>query len=103
MNKAIYGLAQAGRCQRNKACVDITVIEFEQSNADPCVVFKVADSDMEMVVVVQVDDISLHAKDKATIDRFAAELGHKFKLIDIGDAVCFIWGITLEETARRAS
>ena len=47
---------------------------------------KVVDGKAEMVVVVNVDDILAHAKDQATIDRFAAELGQKFKLKDMGDA-----------------
>ena len=37
------------------------------------------------VVVVHVDDTLSHAKDQATMDRFAAELGQKFKLKDMGD------------------
>ena len=36
---------------------------------------KVVDGEAEMVVVVHVDDILAHAKDQATMDRFAAELG----------------------------
>ena len=47
---------------------------------------KVVDGEAEMVAVVHVDDILAHAKDQATMDRFAAELGQKFKLKNIGDA-----------------
>ena len=47
---------------------------------------KVVDGEAEMVVVVHVDDIRAHAKDQATMDRFAAELGQKFKLKGTGDA-----------------
>ena len=86
LNKAIYGLVQAGRCWNNKFCDDMTAIGFEQAKADPCVFRKVVDGEADMVVVVHVDDILAHAKDRATIDRFAAELGHKFKLKDMGDA-----------------
>ena len=39
-----------------------------------------------MVVVVHVDGILAHAKDQATMDRFAAGLGQKLKLKDMGDA-----------------
>ena len=39
-----------------------------------------------MVVVVHLDDILAHAKDQATMNIFAAELGRKFKLKDMGDA-----------------
>ena len=47
---------------------------------------KVVDGEAEMVMVVHVYDILAHAKDQATMDRFAAELGQKFKLKDISDA-----------------
>ena len=86
LNKAIYGLVQAGRCWNNKFCDGMTAIGFEQAKADPCVFRKVVDGEAEMVVVVHVDDILAHAKDQATIDRFAAELGQKFKLKDMSDA-----------------
>ena len=60
LNKAIYGLGQAGRCWNSKLCDDTTVIEFEQSKADPCVFRKVDGGEVEMVVVVHVDDILAH-------------------------------------------
>ena len=86
LNKAMYGLVQAGRCWNNTLCDDMTAIGFEQAKADPCRFRKVVDSEAEMVVVVHVDDILAHAKDQATMDKFAAELGQKFKLKDMGDA-----------------
>ena len=85
LNKAIYGLVQAGRCWNNKVCDDMTTIGFEQAKANPCVFRKVVDGEAEMVVVVHVDDILAHAKDQATMDRFAAELRQKFKLKNMGD------------------
>ncbi|CAN0246531.1 unnamed protein product, partial [Ascophyllum nodosum] len=86
VNKAIHGLVQAGRCWNNKFCDDMTAVEFEQAKTDPCVFRNVVEGEAEMVVVVHVDDILAHAKDQATVDRFAAELGHKFKLKEMGDA-----------------
>ena len=83
--KAIYELVRAGRCWNNKFCDDMAVIGFEQTNADPCVFRKVVDGEADMVVVVHIDVILDHAKDQATIERFAAELGQKFKLKDMGD------------------
>ena len=64
----------------------MTAIGFEQAKADPCVFRKVVNDEAEMVVVIHVDDILAHAKDQATMDRFVAELGQKFKLKDMGDA-----------------
>ena len=87
LNKAIYGLVEAGRCWNNKFCNDMTAIGFDQSKADPCVFRKIADKKAEIVIVVHVDDILAHAKDQAMIERFTAELGRrKFKLKDMGDA-----------------
>ena len=86
LNKAIYGLVQAGRCWNNKFCDDMTAIGLEQAKADPCVFRKVVDGEAEKLVVLHVDDILAHAKDQATMDRCAAELGQKFKLKDMGDA-----------------
>ena len=86
LNKAIYGLVQAGRCWSNKFCDDMTVIGFEPAKANPCVFRKVIDGEGGMVVVVHVDDVLAHAKRQATVDRFAAELVQKFKLKDMGDA-----------------
>ena len=80
LNKAICGLVQAGRCWNNKLCDDMTAIGFEQAKTDPCVFRKVVDGEAKMVVVVHVDDILAHAKDQATMDICAAELGQKFKI-----------------------
>ena len=90
LNKAIYGLGKAGRCWNNKFCDDMTAIGFEQAKADPCVFRKVVDGEAEMVLVLHADDILAHAKDQATMDRFAAELGQKFTLKDMGDAGCYM-------------
>ena len=86
LNKAIYGLVQAWRYWNNKFCDDMTAIGFEQAKADTCVFRKIVDGEAEMVVVVHEDDILAYAKDQATMDRFAAELGQKFRLKDMGDA-----------------
>ena len=64
----------------------MTAIGFEQAKADPCMFRKVVNGEAEMVVVIHVDDILAHAKDQATMGRFVAELGQKFKLKDMGDA-----------------
>ena len=85
LNKAIYGLVQAGRCWNNKFCDDMTAIGFEQAKADPCVFRKVVGGEAEMAVAVHVEDILAHAKDQATMDRLATELEQKFKLKDMGD------------------
>ncbi|CAN0442677.1 unnamed protein product [Ascophyllum nodosum] len=101
-NTAIYGLVQAGRCWNNKFCDDMTAIGFEQAKADPCVFHKVVDVEAEMMVAVHVADIIAHAKDQATMDRFTAKLGQKFKLKDMGDAAYYMGcHITRDRKARE--
>ena len=101
LNKAIYRLVQAGRCWNNKFCDDMTAIGFEHAKADPCVFRKVVDGEAEMVVVVHVDDILACVKDQATMDRFAAELGQKFKLKNMGDAGYYMGGHTTGNRKTR--
>ena len=73
LNK-ICGLVQAGRCLFNIFCDD----KFEQSEADRRVFRKFDDGKVEMVVFMHVDDIRAHVQ--GTMERFAAELGEKFKV-----------------------
>ena len=61
-------------------CDDRRSIAFGQSEADPCAFCKFDGGEVEMVVVVHVDDVRAHAKDQATVERFTAELGGKFKV-----------------------
>ena len=87
LNKAIYRLVQVGKCWINKSCNDITAVGLEQSKAGLCVFRKVTDKYAEKGVVVHVDDILAHVKEQATMmERFAAELGRKFKFKDMSDA-----------------
>ena len=69
----IYGLVQAGRGLFNIFCD-----KFEQSEADRHVFCKFDDEEVEMVVFMRVDDILAYAR--ATMERFTAGLGEKFKV-----------------------
>ena len=101
LNDAIYGIIQAGRCWNNKFC-DMTAIGFEHSQADTCVFRRVVDEEVEIVMVVHVDDIHAHAKDQATMERVAAELGRKFKLKFMSDARYYMGcHITRDRKARN--
>ena len=69
----IYRFVQAGRCLLNILCDD----KFEQSEADRRVLLKFDDGEVGMMVFMHVDGILAHAQ--ATMERFAAELGEKYK------------------------
>ena len=73
LNK-IYRLVQMGRCSSNIFFDD----KFEQSKADRHVFRNFDGEQVEMVVFTHVDDILARAQ--ATMERFAAELGEKFKV-----------------------
>ena len=70
----IYGPVQAVRCLFNVLCN-----KFEQSEADRLVHCKFDNGEVEMVVFLHMDDII--ALVQATMERFAAELGEKFKVM----------------------
>ena len=73
LNK-MYELVQAEMCLFNIFCDD----RFEQPEADPRVFRMFDGGEVEIVVVAHVDGILAHAQ--ATMGRFAAELGGKFKV-----------------------
>ena len=55
-----------------------------------------------MVVVVHVDDVFAHAEDQTIMERFAAELGRKLKLKNMGDVKYFMrCHITRERKVRE--
>ena len=43
LNKATYGLVQAGRCWKTKLSVGLRGMWFEKSQADPCVFIRIGD------------------------------------------------------------
>ena len=66
--------------------------KFEHSEADRPVFHKFDVGEVEMVISMHVDDILAHAQ--ATMERFAAELGEKFKVESMVDKFGF------EKTSR---
>ena len=88
LNK-IYELVQAERCLFNIFCDD----KFKPSEADRRVFRKFDDGEVEMMVFVHVDGILAHIE--ATMERFAAELGEKFKVKSMAKE------FDIEKTSRR--
>ena len=101
LNKAIYELVQAGKCWNNKFCDNMAAIGFEQSKADLGVFRMVVNEEVKMVVTVHVDNTLTHVKDQATMEKFAAGLGGKLKLKDMGDVKYYTRShITTDRKAR---
>ena len=57
LNKAIYGLVQAGRCWNMRLINDLKTLGFEQPHADPCVFRKYVAGKMEAILMVHVNDL----------------------------------------------
>jgi len=86
LNKAVYGLVQAGRCFNIRMTGDLKEMGFEQSHADPCVFRKVVDKEAVVVVVIHVDDLLVSSRTKEDEEEFVAELHKRFKMKDMGEA-----------------
>jgi transposase InsO family protein len=84
LNKALYGLKQAGMIW-NQNLDDFlrTVLNFQQTRADPCVyVYKKLQS---MVILgVYVDDILLAHNDEALCDTIVGKFATKWDITDLG-------------------
>ena len=65
LQRAVYGLRQAGRqCSLRPSRVLLQKIGIEQSKADPCVLRKVVDGEVTLIVCVHVDGLAVTAKRK---------------------------------------
>jgi len=92
LNKAIYGLKQAGRMWNNKLDSVLTEIGFERLKSEPCVyILKDKNKNIICIIAIYVDDILISGK-KSVIDRIKLEIKDKFNLSDLG-MVDFIIGI----------
>ena len=96
LNKAIYGLGQAGRCWNMRQTNDIKVLGFEQSHAYPCVSRKFVAGKIEAILVVNVDDPLVLTVTKEAMETFVGELRSTFKSKDLGE-VSYYWAAALPE------
>ena len=58
---------------------------MEQSKADPCVIRKVVDGEVTLIICVHVDDIVVAAKDKEMFETFYAKLPEEVPVNSMGD------------------
>lgn len=83
LNKAIYGLKQAGRQWNLK--LDAALLDFGlgKSKLDPCVYYA---GKMELIVAIYVDDFLIFYKTERTLNEIKKFLSSTFKMKDIGPA-----------------
>ncbi|TPX75689.1 DNA-directed DNA polymerase [Chytriomyces confervae] len=88
LNKAIYGLKQAGRVWFYRLTSYLKAKGYQQSRADPCVFFQHSDSD-SVILSIYVDDLAMFGT-PAALDRTVATLRAEFKLRDLGELSHFV-------------
>lgn len=84
MNKAIYGLKQAGRAWHELLNSKLQSLGFEPSKSDPCVYFNRSETNL-ITLVVYVDDILVMCKNLNKITNFGSKFGNIFGVKDIGE------------------
>lgn len=81
LNRAIYGLKQAGRVWNQKLDAYMIKIGFKSSKCDPCVYIRES-----LVVAVYVDDFLIFYTNVSELDELRKQLHTHFRMKDIGMA-----------------
>lgn len=79
LNKAIYGLKQAGRQWNRKLDQYLLEIGFQRNLCDPCVYVT-----PNLVIAVYVDDLLIFYVNKSDLDELRNRMHQKFKMKDMG-------------------
>jgi Reverse transcriptase (RNA-dependent DNA polymerase) len=100
LNKAVFGLKQAGRAWNLKMDETLRVSGFQAIDADACV-YRQEKGFAVIIISLYVDDLVLFSNDLPALTRFKAALSTRFKMKDLGE-VKFILGIQVtRDRAKR--
>ncbi|KAG5674318.1 hypothetical protein PVAND_004295 [Polypedilum vanderplanki] len=94
LNKAIYGLKQAGRQWNIKLDFTLKKIGLKNSKLDPCIYF---DGCLELIMAIYVDDLLIFYENEERLNELRSELKQNFKMKDIGIAKSCI-GIRIHQS-----
>lgn len=83
LNKAVYGLKQAGRQWNLKLDAAMKQFGLRKSKMDPCIYIS---GDVCLVVAIYVDDFLLFYKDEMHLDAIRVFLNKTFRMKDMGPA-----------------
>ena len=86
LNKAIYGLVQAGTCWNMRLTNDLKTLGFEQLHVSPCAFRTFVAGKMEAILVVHVDDLLALTVTKEAMETFVRELRSMLKIKYLGEA-----------------
>lgn len=93
LNKAVYGLKQAGRVWNKKLDGFLIKIGFMKSMCDPCVYIKA-----NIIIAVYVDDLLIFYTHVSDLNETRKQLHTNFRMKDIGQAKCCL-GININQGA----
>ncbi|KMQ88628.1 retrovirus-related pol polyprotein from transposon tnt 1-94 [Lasius niger] len=85
LNRAIYGLKQAGRQWYNQLNEVLRSIGLYHTKSDPCVFVDNAET-TPTIVMVYVDDIIIASSNPGRVNMIKTELSRRFKIKDLGRA-----------------
>lgn len=94
LNRAMYGLKQAGRQWNHKLNAALVDIGLVKSKEDPCVYYSV---EMGVILAVYVDDVMILWKNESKLRALKSALCTKFMMKDMGRAMNIV-GISIEYT-----
>ena len=94
LQKSLYGLKQSPRCWNTAFREFMTLLQFKQSTADPCIYIKVTDT--ITVVAVYVDDLIVMTKTAKEMQHIKESLALHFEMKDLGD-LHYCLGISIEQ------
>lgn len=81
LNRAMYGLKQAGRQWNQKLVKALKSFDLMQSKIDPCVFYN---HNLDLMVAIYVDDILIFWRDNETLMKIKQSLSNTFKMKDMG-------------------
>ncbi len=93
LNKAMYGLKQAGRMWNLKLETSLKKFGLTKSQMDPCIFY---DNEMKLIVAIYVDDLLIFWKNENTLENLKNFLCKTFNMKDMGRATSCI-GINIKQ------
>ena len=98
LQKSLYGLKQSPRCWNTAFREFMTLLQFKQSTADPCIYVKVTDT--IAVVAVYVDDLIVMTKTAEEMQQIKESLALHFEMKDMSD-LHYCLGISIEQERQH--
>jgi hypothetical protein len=97
LKKSIYGLKQASRIWNEKFTEEVKKLGYQQSQADPCLFYRMEKDKIVGLIGIVVDDVTLAIKNQREMERVKLLLSEKFEMKDMG-SLTHIIGIKIEQS-----